>query len=74
MNDFKKIINENIIKATNRKNVFIIKDPNNVSSIRYWDGYITALQSVVSLFPDEVEYEQEELFASNNSSSSGTSQ
>lgn len=70
MNDFKKIINENIKKATNRKNAFIIKDPNNISSIRYWDGYITALQSVVSLFPDEVEHEQEKPFSPNSSSSS----
>lgn len=69
MNDFKEIINLNIEKAENRKNACIKKTPDDISSIRYWEGYVTALNSIVSLFPNEVEHEQETLFSSDNNSS-----
>lgn len=53
MKNLKKIVNENIEKAINRKNVHLENTPNDLSAIRYWDGYIIALQSIVNLLPDD---------------------
>ena len=53
MNSLKENVIINIDKAQQRRNAFVKKTPNDISSIRYWDGYISALSSIVSLLPDE---------------------
>ena len=56
MHNLKQAVSRNIDKANFRKQSLLNKDPDNISSIRYWDGYITALESIVSVLPDD-EYE-----------------
>lgn len=53
MNNLKQNVIINIDKAQQRRNAFVKKTPNDISSIRYWDGYISALTSIVNLLPDE---------------------
>ena len=53
MNNLKQNIIINIDKAQQRRNAFVKKTPNDIFSIRYWDGYISALSSIVNLLPDE---------------------
>jgi len=56
MFDIKKDVILNIEKAVQRRDACIKKTPNDISSIRYWVGYITALESIVNVLPD---FEQE---------------
>jgi len=56
MHNLKQEVIKNIDNANFRKQSLLTKDPDNISSIRYWDGYITALESIVSVLPDD-EYE-----------------
>ena len=53
MNSLKENVFININKARQRKDSVIKKTPDDIFSIRYWDGYISALNSIVSLIPDE---------------------
>lgn len=53
MHNLKQAVNININKANFRKQSLLNKDPDNISAIRYWDGYITALASIVSVLPDD---------------------
>lgn len=53
MNSLKENVFININKAQQRRSAFVKKTPNDIFSIRYWDGYISALSSIVSLLPDE---------------------
>ena len=53
MHNLKQAVNININKANLRKHSLLNKDPDNISAIRYWDGYITALTSIVSVLPDD---------------------
>ena len=53
MNNLKQNVIINIDKAQQRRNAFVKKTPNDIFSIRYWDGYISALSSIVNLLPDE---------------------
>ena len=57
MNNLKQNVIINIDKAQQRRSAFVKKTPNDISSIRYWDGYITALASIVSVLPDD-QYEE----------------
>ncbi len=49
MNDLKECVVINIDKAQQRKSALLKKTPDDVLSIRYWDGYISALNSIVAL-------------------------
>ncbi len=57
MHNLKQAVNTNINRANFRKQSLLNKDPDNISAIRYWDGYITALASIVSVLPDD-QYEE----------------
>lgn len=57
MHNLRQIVNTNMDKANFRKQSLLNKDPKNISAIRYWDGYITALMSIVSVLPDD-QYEE----------------
>ena len=57
MHNLKQAVNTNINRANFRKQYLLNKDPDNISAIRYWDGYITALASIVSVLPDD-QYEE----------------
>ena len=57
MHNLKQAVNTNINRANFRKQYLLNKDPDNISTIRYWDGYITALASIVSVLPDD-QYEE----------------
>lgn len=50
---FKDIVLKNIDLAQERRNAFIKKTPDDISSIRFWDGYIAALNTFVSVLPEE---------------------
>ena len=53
MNSLKENVLISIENAQQRKSALVKKTPNDISSIRYWDGYISALTSIVNLLPDE---------------------
>jgi len=50
---FKDIVNKNIQSAEKRRDAFIKKTPDDIYSIRFWDGYIVALNTLVSLLPED---------------------
>ena len=52
MNSLKENVLISIENAQQRKSALVKKTPNDISSIRYWDGYISALTSIVNLLPD----------------------
>ena len=53
MNSLKENVLISIENAQQRKSALVKKTPNDISSIRYWDCYISALTSIVNLLPDE---------------------
>jgi len=57
----KSLVIRNIQHAKTRRSEVL---ENDISNIRYWDGYISALESIVHVLPDDEELhepEQEEM-------------
>jgi hypothetical protein len=57
----KSLVTRNIQHARTRRSEIL---ENDISTIRYWDGYISALESIVHVLPDDEELhepEQEEM-------------
>jgi len=50
---FKNIVLKNIDSAQKRRDSFIKKTPDDISTIRFWDGYIAALNTLVAVLPEE---------------------
>ena len=53
MENLKQVVTENIVKAKNRKDTYSRKIPKDTHTIRYHEGYIAALESIVFLLPDD---------------------
>jgi hypothetical protein len=54
----KSLVFRNIQHARTRRSEIL---ENDISTIRYWDGYISALESIVHVLPEDTEtHEQQE--------------
>ena len=53
MENLKQVVAENIVRAKNRKDTYLRKTPEDTRTIRYCEGYIAALESIVFLLPDD---------------------
>lgn len=53
MENLKQLVTENIVRAQNRKDTYLRKIPEDIHTIRYCEGYIDALKSIVFLLPDD---------------------
>lgn len=53
----KSLVFRNIQHARTRRSEVL---ENDTSTVRYWDGYISALESIVHVLPDEEEEEEHE--------------
>ena len=62
----KSLVFRNIQHARTRRSEVL---ENDTSTIRYWDGYISALESIVHVLPDEEEPSEKILQAEQNSAS-----
>jgi len=61
MTSLRSLVFLNIQNAKTRRSEILY---NDISAIRYWDGYITALESIVHVLPEDQELhelEQEEM-------------
>jgi hypothetical protein len=63
----KSLVFRNIQHAKTRRSEVL---ENDISTIRYWDGYISALESIVHVLPDEEEEHEEILQARQSPASS----
>ena len=63
----KSLVFRNIQHARTRRSEVL---ENDTSTIRYWDGYISALESIVHVLPDEEEENEEILQARQSPASS----
>jgi len=63
----KSLVFRNIQHARTRRSEVL---ENDTSTIRYWDGYISALESIVHVLPDEEEEREEILQARQSPASS----
>ena len=63
----KSLVFRNIQHARTRRSEVL---ENDTSTIRYWDGYISALESIVYVLPDEEEEREEILQARQSPASS----
>lgn len=50
---FKNIVLKNIDLAQKRRDACIKKTPDDISSIRFWDGYVAGLNTLVAVLPEE---------------------
>ena len=67
MKFLRSLVNRNIQHARTRRSEVL---ENDTSTIRYWDGYISALESIVHVLPDEEEEREEILQARQSPASS----
>ena len=59
MKFLKSLVNRNIQHAKTRRSEVL---ENDILNSRYWDGYISALESIVHVLPDdEVENEEQKV-------------
>jgi hypothetical protein len=63
----KSLVFRNIQHARTRRSEVL---ENDTSTVRYWDGYISALESIVHVLPDEEEEREEILQARQSPASS----
>jgi hypothetical protein len=63
----KSLVTRNIQHAKTRRSEVL---ENDISNSRYWDGYISALESIVHVLPDEEEEREEILQAKQSPASS----
>jgi hypothetical protein len=63
----KSLVIRNIQHAKTRRSEVL---ENDISNSRYWDGYISALESIVHVLPDEEEEREEILQARQSPASS----
>jgi hypothetical protein len=63
----KSLVFRNIQHARTRRSEVL---ENDTSTVRYWDGYISALESIVHVLPDEEEECEEILQARQSPTSS----
>jgi hypothetical protein len=63
----KSLVFRNIQHARTRRSEVL---ENDTSTVRYWDGYISALESIVHVLPDEEEKREEILQARQSPASS----
>jgi len=66
----KSLVFRNIQHARTRRSEVL---ENDTSTVRYWDGYISALESIVHVLPDEEEDCEEILQARQSPASSDNS-
>jgi hypothetical protein len=66
----KSLVFRNIQHARTRRSEVL---ENDTSTVRYWDGYISALESIVHVLPDEEEEREEILQARQSPASSDNS-
>ena len=66
----KSLVIRNIQHAKTRRSEVL---ENDISNGRYWDGYISALESIVHVLPDEEEEREEILQAKQSPASSDNS-